>query len=289
MMGPNVFNNGNYMDYAYKEITRRYPGAWPITEEEADHLTSDYLYAMTNAANFNMRIPNCEILGKILESGRFKSQVETANSFGILDPGTRKHFTSFMFGADTEQMEPKDYELYGYLGSHDRVEDYKATNGGSGGVGQYGDIIVTFKKDRLKERTTLSVGDSLSKFNTVQCSRMDDLGLQRGVNLEALEYIIPDAYQYARKKEENPASPPPEPEEITQYESYTELQFHGGLSIEDIESVTLIANNQKAALPTGKSYDTEFPADMLTKLKEHGIRTTMIREDEENGAKEYEV
>ena len=61
---------------------------------------------------------------------------------------------------------------------------------------------------------------------------------------------------------------------------YLELQYHGGLRVEDIESVTLLADYQSKE-PDFQP-ETEMPPELVARLKTLGIRATIVRDGAEH-------
>ena len=61
---------------------------------------------------------------------------------------------------------------------------------------------------------------------------------------------------------------------------YLELQYHGGLRVEDIESVTLLADYQSKE--PGFQPETEMPPELVARLKTLGIRATIVRDGAEH-------
>jgi hypothetical protein len=88
----------------------------------------------------------------VMQDGRFKSQFETATSRGRLDEQVRSVQETAMF--DTHPgMKPAQRPIYGFVSL-----DGKHT---TDGPGQYGEVRFVLKP-HVRERTTMTVGDSLS-------------------------------------------------------------------------------------------------------------------------------
>ena len=60
---------------------------------------------------------------------------------------------------------------------------------------------------------------------------------------------------------------------------YAELQYHGGVRVEDIESVTLIADY---IAEEGVEVEREMPQELVDRLKALGIRAKIVKEGNEH-------
>lgn len=268
-----------------------------LTLEEAEALTKEYLHDYMNQQNsFQIRVPNCDIMQRIIRSGRFKTQMESVQSFGgVNNVAQRKGFTQTKFGADINTLQADMYEVYGYLSHGDLVKETKpwidpkqskktikkSEQGSFIGrqVSQYGQVVVKLKKDRMKNRTTAVIGDSLTESSSAISAwqdRMDLLSVGGG----SKSNIIVNAYRYKKAKEAGA-----DVSEFLDYDqamydldgSYTELQFHGQVTLDDIESVTLLANAQGAT--EGAVIEKEMPEELLEMLHSLGIKAQIVKED----------
>lgn len=222
---------------------------------------------------YNIRIPNTDILSKILQGGRFKSQMETGTSCAELDAEQRKDFAQQNLGANVAAMSPSDYEIYGYMSSSDKLKEF-SYNGGknSCGTAQYGNLIVTLKKDRMKDRTTFSLGDSLSlRFRLAPTK----LTAPNSDALNVLDTFYPEQVVKMAEKIDSGADVYVEADIIKKLELlYLELQYHGGVTIDDIESITMVTNYNNPQLEdVVKNMEQDYPEDLLKELKILGIKT----------------
>lgn len=181
---------------------------------------------------FRMRIPidDATVLSSILRDGKFKTQFETGTSGGAFSPFVRKQASTNLFG--TGDIPDSDYEKYGYLGSKDPLKDINPQ------LLFYGDGIVTFKKDAMMNRTTLTVGDSLrdaadGRFimgtkatnidSTVAVGRPSAINDYLDRMTEGIDkYGIEDASHIGYK-----------------VRSYIETQYHGDLMLADVDSMVI--------------------------------------------------
>jgi hypothetical protein len=110
-----------------------------------------------------VRVPT-EVLSKVLDDGRIKSQFETATSRGALSPTTRGKVEQVAFGIDPKS-DPAARPIYGYLYPAGQRET-KAFADDMGG--SYGEVEVRLKDDVLG-RTTFNYGDSLEGISYKAC------------------------------------------------------------------------------------------------------------------------
>ena len=187
----------------------------------------------------------------MLNDGRWKSQFETAKSDGTLDPSYRARQESGMFafnediipdqiGAEREQ--PRHYldrlssealdvskekrPIYGYFsdGEHGAINS-SGTIPPPNYVDIYGTINVKIKRDRALKKATLTFHDSLLPgrlWPPTPASKPHFASLRTlYLTLESLKRSSI----------------------VNWGESYTEVQFHGQLTMDDVESIHLSGKN----------------------------------------------
>lgn len=157
-------------------------------------------------AKLSMRIPS-GVISKILDDGRFKSQFETNTSHGSLSPSSRAKAETNMFGYPNN-LPPAQRPVYGYLSPSG--DDHN-------GPKHYGDIKAVFK-DELKSRATFTYADSLGP----------GIGKQ-----EVAPSLVSDPKWYSAGQYNWHES------NLKNIRPYPEVQYHGGLSIDDIDYVLL--------------------------------------------------
>lgn len=171
----------------------------------------------------------------ILESGRFKSQIESGHSNGVLDIDKRKSVANQLFAYGEElNIKNNEYEIYGYLDNSPRA-------------GMYGNCRIVFKKENLIDRTTFTVGDSLEMY-------------EAGADPFATLVNKPDIVSYGTRQFSD--SVPNAPQRLKEIQrdfgslkengylsdgNYLELQFHGGVTINDIEYIQVSKSDAKAS------------------------------------------
>lgn len=144
-------------------------------------------------------------ISSLLDSGRFKSSVEL---HAIPDAHDRHRilYEKAMFGAPKE-LDPSQRVIYGHM-SHDSVR---------GWANEYGDVRVNLKRSRIADRTSVYTGDTMaykghSPF--MLGDKPDVLNIHPG-DLK----VYKNATEYMGSLD------------------YLELQFHGGVTLEDIDTI----------------------------------------------------
>ena len=186
-----------------------------------------------------------EYLDNVIAEG-FKNQFQTHTSQGALDFDSRRQATEQLFGSDVRHMRPADFERYGYLVSRD-VSAYN--NSG------YGDTTVRFKRDRVIERLTYTTDDSLYpasiqeaiagkvSTNSIAGIWLDGMsGSELLRRVQSSEGSVGNVRDWLRG--------------VT-HGAYLELQYHGALTIDDVESI-----NFKRSPPS---------QELLRKLRAKGV------------------
>lgn len=217
---------------------------------------------MISHSNLTKYIKFNDFIG-VLESGEIKNQFSTKKSDGCYSFSTRMAASKKMFGHELTDFElGTTLEKYGMLQSKN-VNDFFSELGG--GAYQYGDgchISLIFKRSSLFDRTTYCLGDSLNTgafpqklnlpFDAFTC--VSPSGLERGTDEELLERV--------QRKTNKPCAMA----EMFGHPAYTECQFHGDVTTNDIATVVIGGRN------TFLNKDPEKRDFILNKLKEYGIR-----------------
>lgn len=125
-----------------------------LSEEEINCI-GDNIQKIIDENEYSMRV-RADILDKILDDGRFKNQFETNTSGGLLDLKSRKEASEQLFGNFGLKIDGIDREKYGYLGLKDFIEDDRTSF-----TSQYGNCIIHFDKNKLKNMVTYTIEDSL--------------------------------------------------------------------------------------------------------------------------------
>ena len=153
----------------------------------------------------------------ILNDGRFKTQFETHRSGGTFDPDYRRRASRTMFSY-TDDLADNEFEIYGCL------DDPTDATG-------YGDIRFVLKKDNVFDRTTVTIGDSLyhGELGEMKPSLVSDpkvISYRTNYKNNTIQYLEKYADQIKADGEFS-------------YGSYVELQYHGGVTLDDIDYIII--------------------------------------------------
>lgn len=205
--------------------------------------------------DFCMRL-NKNVLPLIAQS-KFMNQFETGSVPLGLTFNQRRVVAKKMFTIP-EDAEGSEYEKYGFLGSKNPKDDFKDDESFTG---DYGDSIVRFKKRNLMHRTTFTIGDSL--FNCMH----DDVRSSPVINPQIASiqrgHVNEVIYGLNVVENANAEKSYLDIQALTR-QKYIELQYHGNLTIDDVESVTFNAKNTNPNNPEVRK--------IIAMLKERGIK-----------------
>lgn len=184
-----------------------------------------------------MRVKSTK-LNEIFNDGRFRTQHDnTGFSGGYFDPEYRKNISKKMFGWE-EEPKATDFEKYGYLSSKDTNKAYI-----SNVAGNYGDVLIEFK-DEVKDRTTLTFGDSLDDFygKSPIPTPMRDVDISTAMFPSDGNDFLDFSEDLAAGKIDDAVL------DVLDYSDvyYIELQYHGELTLADIKKVTISESNWEA-------------------------------------------
>ena len=183
-------------------------------------ILGDKVKKLIDDNEYSMRVKS-NILEKILQDGRFKNQFETNTSGGLLDKEMRIKATKQLFG-ESAIKDAKDFEKYGYLGTKGFINEVTYAD-------QYGDCIVHFKKDMLKNRVTYTIDDSLGyAYDEKIIAGNADNPRANGIYIDDLRYIFDSLSS-------NNLTLSSFLKECSS--SYVELQYHGELATDYISEV----------------------------------------------------
>jgi hypothetical protein len=203
-----------------------------LSDAEFAKLESDFKNEMLDLFDkndFGMRVgkSGSEVQElKLILASKFKNQIEldregVKSSGGWHNPKGRADISKEMFGTASNTA-AKNYEKYGYLMDRDMLREAQAKVGE-----QYGNLFVRFKKDKVN--ATFSIGDSL--FSSARPSLVTDPKLTSFLHdHKVIKDIISektgsalDFMMWVTRSKES--------------KSYVELQYHGELGIDAIESL----------------------------------------------------
>jgi hypothetical protein len=201
--------------------------------------------------------------------GRFKSTLETGTSGGAAGQSTRRYTERMMLGL--EGHDDEDGEKYGYLGHDDDLEAFESSiaKGYGGGDG----VLYKFKKDAVQDRTTYTAGDSLDSYPEGADRPLAGYAGPRptyeGISAMRSAYLKDALTAYRDYK----AGKITYSEFLNRFsrecrDGYLECHYHGNLSIDDVESITM---SRRKLIETFKHMSPETRQKIVTRLKERGI------------------
>ena len=221
----------NY-DEAYREF--REERANEINDIVPFEQMNNTLNQLVENNEFRVRFSadDSSVLESILNDGRLKTQFETNTSGGALNTDVREKASYNLFNTPSNTT-AREYEKYGYLGSKDVSKDLASPF-----LYPYGDGVITLRKSEVVDRTTITFGDSLrnavdgryimgSKVTSIDStvcvgrpSLIDDYN--KALTNNIAKYGIEDASSASGMTC-----------------GYLELQYHGDITLKDIESITV--------------------------------------------------
>lgn len=187
----------------------------------------------------------------IAQGDTFRNQHSTGTSHGYLGPEGRARAEKNVFG--DYQKGPEDYPVYGFVGPNG--EAYKGMYGGAGKrhIG-YGDGIVVTFRNKVKTRTTITLGDSLHNFGAGQIIPTPLLDAKaEGTDFSTMSGKGGRTMSAAGRGW------------FSTHNSYIEAQIHGKTTKDDIYSVTFSA------------YSARDNRDAIEALEKAGIKVEIER------------
>ena len=208
-------------------------------------------------SNFYIAVHRSFLLN-IIGHGRFVSQYESDVSNGVYDPSMRMQVEMDRFGWDGADV--ADATIYGYCDPNDGGHLNPAS---SSKAQQYGDVAVRLKKNTMERRTTFTVGDSL---NEGEDGYTVSLPVTYPHYAAASLYIsvggIAKDFRHMKKGRQAGVK---QRTLIDYARAYVEAQFHGGVSLDDVEAIYL-----SAYLTRYLANGEEFVSDIKVALEEKG-------------------
>ena len=207
----------------YEENVQRLMEDGHMTREEAEQTIKKAINCVRVGVTDQPLCINRQVGGAeaVLESERFKTQLETGESGGYYSPGDRAEVEKDLFGYP-KTLPPSKRPVYGYVG--DLQELAYADNDMAQTAGYYGPVTFVLK-DEVRVRTTTTFGDSLGR-EMLTPSLIDkvDIGVFGSDDL-SMSNIASAALGRA-------------PTDIHPY-NYYEIQMHGGVTLADVDYVIL--------------------------------------------------
>ena len=216
----------------------------------------EQLEKIINENDLAMRVRR-EYVESIIDT-HFKNQMETGTSQGANAPDIRARLSAAYFGHPYDSMRktsPDTFEKYGYLAPRDKVAAMNAS------AGWYGDVVFRFKRDSVIDRTTFKTDDTLNIWSGTSDAIAGSL---KRASIAGLHDLDNTTIQKMRRSEQYIHDPDKWVSTVS-WGSYFELQYHGHLSIDDVESVTF-----------SNTLPSNFEV-VLGKLKRKGIKVYQVK------------
>lgn len=225
-----------------------------ITETEAQQFSKTMKNIMDNS-EYSMRFKS-KNLDALLTDGVLKNQFETGTSGGTVHAGYRRSASKNLFGHTGKGFKRKDYEKYGYMAHKDFYQDWRFNiDETRAGVSQYGDIIIRFNPQKVKNRTTITFDNSLGPaVNEATIATTPLNPTVNGIDRNYLEDIL-EKVKRTKPKDIHEATD-------SLMARYVETQYHGSLTLNDVSDMC---------------FTEVLPDDnILEKLKTYGIKLWRI-------------
>lgn len=126
--------------------------------KQMSKVLEDFLYRIVSDGAFYLRVP-VRVLPDIIRTGQIRSMAETGRGTTNGGMETRKQTVKALFGCDADALQPEEFPKFGYLSQADSKRDLLVN---SELCFQYGSVAFKLKKERMMQRTTLCVGDSVN-------------------------------------------------------------------------------------------------------------------------------
>ena len=244
----NFSNNSRkwYNDYVEKTLSI----------EDIENVSEKLKEVFANSS-YAMRFKS-ENIDKLIDSSRFLNQFETGTSGGTVNAKYRRQANEQLFGLQGKRLKKPEFEKYGYFGNKDPYEDFIYNLKAYAGVEQYGDIIVHFSKEKIADRTTFTINNSLGP------AAFKDL-VADNPNKPRLVGIDKDYLEDYTSILKNTNIDTPEKVSKSLGTRYVEAQYHGEVLLSDVSSMYFTDSK-----PTNKQVEA---------LKKIGIKLFMREGD----------
>lgn len=244
----NFSNNSRkwYNDYVEKTLSI----------EDIENVSEKLKEVFANSS-YAMRFKS-ENIDKLIDSSSFLNQFETGTSGGTVNAKYRRQANEQLFGLQGKRLKKPEFEKYGYFGNKDPYEDFIYNLKAYAGVEQYGDIIVHFSKEKIADRTTFTINNSLGP------AAFKDL-VADNPNKPRLVGIDKDYLEDYTSILKNTNIDTPEKVSKSLGIRYVEAQYHGEVLLSDVSSMYFTDSK-----PTNKQVEA---------LKKIGIKLFMREGD----------
>ena len=227
-----------------------------LSIEDIENVSEKLKEVFANSS-YAMRFKS-ENIDKLIDSSRFLNQFETGTSGGTVNAKYRRQANEQLFGLQGKRLKKPEFEKYGYFGNKDPYEDFIYNLKAYAGVEQYGDIIVHFSKEKIADRTTFTINNSLGP------AAFKDL-VADNPNKPRLVGIDKDYLEDYTSILKNTNIDTPEKVSKSLRIRYVEAQYHGEVLLSDVSSMYFTDSK-----PTNKQVEA---------LKKIGIKLFMREGD----------
>ena len=180
--------------------------------EEFEQGVSDGFRKLVDGKDLAIQFKS-ENIDQFLADPRFKTQFETRTTGGVLDLEGRANAEFAGLGAPLD-LDPRERPIYGYVNLGPRAQNR---------VSQYGDVTFVLK-DNVRERTTVTMDDSLYNFGRSQVAGTPINAPQKA----SWDGQFTSLYKYNQTGDLN---------EIFEEVSYVEIQIQRGVGIGDVRGI----------------------------------------------------
>ena len=200
-----------------------------LSEKELRERLQKKVEDLVEKASF-FRATSISVIENIMiKDGRWKSQFETGTSNGTLDPERRAGAEEQMFGFEKKiNLNSQTRPIYGYFTDGENGE---INSGGEvpppNNVHQYGEINFKIKKEKALKRATVTFQDSLGSYDEYPPTPASKP--HYGSLMIGYRYLPLGGINTTKKKNWG--------------DRYTEVQYHGGLTMDDVESIHISTKN----------------------------------------------
>ena len=204
-----------------------------LTEEEQNLIRKKIKNVEENSAFF-MRYKS-EKFENLTETNKFMNLFETGTSSGVPNTNARMIASKNLFGHNLDKESFVSSEKYGYLSSKDFLKDIEFFSKRHG-TSQYGDIIINFNKDKIKDRITYTLDDSLLAGATKAAVPGD---FNKNLSLGIDKYNLKKYYEVLKNLSESDdaISLTKEIKKENGFFRYVELQYHGDITLDDVNEI----------------------------------------------------
>jgi Protein of unknown function (DUF3626) len=244
--------HAKYIQEEHDGAVRKLAAEVGATPEKYREVMSSRLQTVVDQGDFYVRA-HSGVLPRILDDGRFKSQFETGTSSGALDTRFRTKVETQVLGSKAD-LKPDERPIYGYLATKDHASSGSPAQEAK--LAGYGDAVIRLKPG-VRDRATVTLGDSLARFDQVQARPAQRVDLTmapvESTNFQKVHKLL---YEGVGK-------PGQQIDGLSANVSYIEAQYHGGLKVGDIQDVR---------------FRSRPGSEVQAALKRHGISWGLVED-----------